>query len=169
MIKSFDGKTPKIAQSAWVSEAAYVVGDVEIGEDTGVWPGAVVRADFAKIVIGQNTDIEDNCVIHAGPEALEIGDNVIITHGAVVNGIKVGNDVFIGFNAAILPFAEIGNGCFIAANSVVTEGMKIPDDSFVTGAPAKVKAKVSENQTAWITSHPVAYGRIRKMYEEQGL
>jgi len=66
MIRSFDGKTPKVAESAFVSEAAYVVGDVEIGEGSSVWPGAVIRADFARIRIGQNNLIEDNCVLHSG-------------------------------------------------------------------------------------------------------
>ncbi|HOJ50904.1 MAG TPA: hypothetical protein PLT64_00005, partial [Syntrophales bacterium] len=64
MIRGFQGKMPKIAETAFVSEAAYVVGEVEIGEFSGVWPGAIVRGDFAPIVIGKYTNIEDNCVIH---------------------------------------------------------------------------------------------------------
>jgi len=66
MIRSVNGKAPRIAESAWVSEAAYVVGDVEIGEKTGVWPGAVIRGDLASVKIGNNTTVQDNCVIHAG-------------------------------------------------------------------------------------------------------
>ncbi len=169
MIQSFEGKTPGIARTAWVSEAAYVIGDVEIGENSAVWPGAVVRGDFGRIVIGENTDIEDNCVVHCVPESLlEIGNNVVITHGAVVHG-RVGNDVFIGFNAAILPGAEIGNICFVAAGSVVTEGMKVPDGSFVAGTPAKVKGGISKNQLSWIKRHPVIYSELRKRYREQGI
>ena len=72
MIRSFNGKTPKIAKSDFVSETAYIVGDVEIGENSSVWPGAVLRGDFGKIKIGVNTAVEDNCVIHAG-----MGDVVI--------------------------------------------------------------------------------------------
>jgi carbonic anhydrase/acetyltransferase-like protein (isoleucine patch superfamily) len=170
MIRSFDGKSPKTAESAWVSEAAYVVGDVEIGQNSAVWPGAVVRADFTKIRIGDNTDIEDNCVVHGMPGSpMEIGDNVVITHGAVVHSRSIGNNVFIGFNAAILPHAEVGNLCFIAASSVVTEGMKIPDGSFVAGAPAKVKGKISEKQKAWIEGHLLVYPPMAKRFKEQGL
>lgn len=170
MIRSFDGKSPKIAESAWVSEAAYVVGDVEIGQNSAVWPGAVVRADFTQIRIGDGTDIEDNCVIHGMPgEPMVIGDNVVITHGAVVHGRSIGNDVFIGFNATILPYAEVGNRCFIAANSVVTEGMKIPDGSFVAGAPAEVKGKISEKQLTWIESHLEVYPPMARRFKEQGL
>lgn len=170
MIRSFANKTPKIAQSAWVSEAAYVIGDVEIGENSAVWPGAVIRADFTKIRIGKNTDIEDNCVIHGMPEeTMDIGDNVAITHGAVVHSRSIGNDVLIGFNAAILPYAEVGNLCFIAASSVVPEGMKIPDGSFVAGAPAEVKGKISKKQIAWIEGHLLVYPPMAKRFKEQGL
>ena len=170
MIRSFNGKTPKIAQSAWVSEAAYVIGDVEIGENSAVWPGAVVRADFTKIRIGNNTDIEDNCVIHGMPEEpMDIGDNVVITHGAVVHSRRIGSDVFIGFNATIMPYAEVGNLCFIAASSAVPEGMKIPDGSFVAGAPAEVKGRISKKQIAWIEGHLLVYPQMAKRFKEQGL
>ena len=83
MIRSFRGKTPRIADSAFVSEVAYVVGDVEIGEDSSVWPGAIIRGDFAPIRIGRNTHVEDNTLVHSG-EPLTIGDNVLVGHGVVV-------------------------------------------------------------------------------------
>jgi len=65
MIREFNAKRPKIAKSAFISEGAYVVGDVEIGERSNVWPGAVIRGDFGRIVIGRDTTVEDNCVIHS--------------------------------------------------------------------------------------------------------
>ena len=86
VIRSVLGETPKIAESAFISEAAYVVGDVEIGENSGVWPGAIIRGDFANIKIGCYTMIEDNSVLHTGRVSMEIGDNVIIAHNAVVHG-----------------------------------------------------------------------------------
>ena len=115
MIRSFNGKTPRIAESAFVSEVAYVIGDVEIGENSGVWPGAVIRGDLGKIKIGKNTVIEDNCVIHSGSPSLPpitnvtIGDNVIIGHGAVSNGRRIGNNVLISMKSTILHDAEIGD------------------------------------------------------------
>jgi len=121
MIRAFNGKMPKIADSAFVSECAYVVGDVEIGENSGVWPGAVIRGDSGSIKIDRDCQIEDNSVVHAGG-ALEIGDNVIIGHSVVVHGQKIGNDVLIGNNATILDFAEIGEHCIVAANSMVATG-----------------------------------------------
>ena len=173
MIKTFNGKTPKIAKSALVSEAACIIGDVEIGEDSSVWPGAVIRADFGKITIGSKTAIEDNCVIHSGSpnsdtKDVTIGDEVHIGHGAVINGHKIGNNVLIGMNATILHDAEIGNACIIGANCLVGEGMKIPDDSFVVGVPGKIKGKVSSDQSFWVEDASKSYAKVVKLYKEQG-
>jgi len=176
MIKSFNGKTPEIAKSAFVSEAAYVIGEVEIGENSSVWPGAVIRADFGSIRIGSNTAVEDNCVIHSGTpstpshrEDVTIGDNVHIGHGAVINCHKIGNNVLIGMNATILHDAEIGNFCIIGAGCLVSQGMKIPDKSFVAGAPGKIKGEASAEQLWWVKEGPQGYGELARQYKEQGL
>jgi carbonic anhydrase/acetyltransferase-like protein (isoleucine patch superfamily) len=147
MIREFNGKTPKIANSAFISEWAYIVGDVEIGENTGVWPGTVIRGDFGPIRIGRNCQIEDNSVVHAGTN-LEIGDNVIIGHSAIIHGLKIGNSVLVGNNATILDYAEIGNRCIIGANSVIATGQKIPDDSVAMGVPAKIKQGLASRKAA---------------------
>lgn len=133
MIKSIGDKTPKIAESAYISESACIIGDVEVGEGSGIWPGAVLRGDFAPIRIGCNSQIEDNSVLHG---TVEIGDNVIIGHGAVVHGApinatRIGNSTLIGNNACILDDTEIGEYCIIGAGSVVTERTKIPSQSLV--------------------------------------
>jgi len=173
MLKAFNGKKPKIAKSALVSEAACIVGDVEIGENSSVWPGAVIRGDFGKITIGRNTAIEDNCVIHSGSphsdvKDITIGDEVHVGHGAVVNGHKIGNNVLIGMNATVLHDAEIGNFCVIGANCLVGEGMKIPDNSFVVGVPGKIKGQVSPKQSFWVKDAAKSYARLVKRYKEQG-
>ncbi len=174
MIKSFRGMTPKIAKTAFVSEAAYVVGDVEIGENSSVWPGAVIRGDFGKIKIGKHTAVEDNCTIHSGAPAtpimdVVIGDNVHIGHGAVLNGRRIGNNVLIGMNATILHEAEIGDFCIIGAGCLVSQGMQIPDRSFVVGIPAKIKGEISPQQLWWVEKAPQAYAELTKQYKEEGL
>ena len=173
MIKSFNGKTPKIAQSAFVSEAAYVIGDVEIGENSSVWPGAVIRADLGKIKIGRNTAVEDNCVIHSGSPSAPVGDVIIgdqvhIGHGAVIHCRRIGNNVLIGINSTILHDAEIGNSCVIAASCLVGQGMKIPDGSFVAGVPGEIKGKASPQQLWWVKEAPQGYAELVKQYKEQG-
>lgn len=142
MIRAFNGKEPKIADSAFISEWAYVVGDVEIGEGSGVWPGAVIRADFGKIRIGKNCQVEDNSVLHSGTD-MEIGDNVMIGHSAVVHGLRIGNNVLIGNNATILDGAEVGDRCIVGANAMVAAGQVIPSDSFAVGVPARLKQEAS--------------------------
>ena len=171
MIRSFNGKTPKIAESAWVSEAAYVIGDVEIGENSGIWPGAVVRGDFASIKIGRNTQIEDNSVVHSGVP-VEIGDNVTIGHSVVVHGIKIGNNTLIGNNATVLDNAEIGSFCIIGAACLVSQGMQIPDNSFVVGIPAEIKRQITPEQRQRRSPGPrrnVTYAQLLNLYKEQGL
>lgn len=168
MIRTFNGKTPKIHETAFISEAAYVVGDVEIGENSSVWPGTVIRGDHAPIVIGQNTQIEDNCTVHSGMP-LTIGDNVHIGHNVVVHCQKIGNTVLIGNHATISEYAEVGDFCVVAAGALVTPGMKIPDRTFVVGVPAKVKGEVSEDRIAITKQSVDIYVKMSKAYKEQGL
>ena len=174
MIRSFNGKTPIIAKSTFVSETAYVIGNVEIGENSGVWPGAVIRGDLGSIKIGRNTAIEDNCVIHSGSPSspvqdVIIGDKVIIGHGAVINCCRIGDNVLIGANATILHDAEIGNFCIIGAGCLIGHGMKIPDNSFVAGVPGKNKGEPSPQQLWWLQKAPQTYDKLVKQYKEQGL
>ncbi len=176
MIRSLNGKRPRIAGSAFVSEAAYVVGDVEIGENSSIWPGAVIRADLGRITIGANTAVEDNCVIHAGSPSspdgagdIAIGDWVHIGHGAVVNCRRVGSRVLIGMNSTILHDAEIGDFCIIAAGCLVRQGMKVPDSKVVAGVPGKVEGQASAQQLWWVEQGPAVYARLAEQYKEQGL
>ena len=143
MIRSIDGKTPRIHPTAFVSEAAYIVGDVEIGAGSNVWPGAVVRGDYGRIIIGKDCSIQDNCVVHTD-DSLQFGDNVLMTHGAVVHGGRVGNNVLIGINAVLLEDARVGNYCIIGAGAVVRGGAQVPDNSLVVGVPGQVKPLTDE-------------------------
>lgn len=168
MIRSFDGKTPRIAETAFVSEAAYVIGDVEVGEHSSIWPGAVVRGDVAFIKIGNNSQIEDNCVVHSG-ETLVIGDNVHIGHSVVIHCTRIGNNVLIGNHATVLDNVEIGDSCIIAAHSLVSERKKIPDESFVAGVPAEVKGKSTQAQLTRLAEGVKYYIWLAAEYKRQGL
>ena len=145
MIRSLDGNKPKIHPSVFVSEAAYIVGDVEIGEGSSIWPGAVIRGDYGKIIIGKNCSIQDNCVLHTD-DYLELGDNVLMTHGAVIHGGTIGNNVLIGVNAAVLESAHVGNYCLIGACALVLADANIPDQSLVIGVPGRVHPLTAEHR-----------------------
>jgi carbonic anhydrase/acetyltransferase-like protein (isoleucine patch superfamily) len=172
MIQSFEGKSPRIHESAFIHQGAFIIGDVEIGEDTNVWPGAVIRGDFGKITIGRGVAVEDNCVIHAGTPDINacpdliIGDNVNIGHGAVINCRKIGSNVLIGINATLLHDAEIGDFCIIGAGAMVSEKMKVPDRSFVAGIPAKIKSEITEKQMFWVMEAPKGYVKMAERYKK---
>ena len=167
MIRSFNDKTPRIHPTAFISEACYIVGDVEIGENSSVWPGAVIRGDFARITIGKNSVIQDTCVVHAD-DYLDIGDNVLVTHGAVIHGHRVGNNVLIGINAVILESAEIGDYCLIGAGSVVRANTMIPDQSLVIGVPGEVRPLSQANRKR-LEAPTANYIRNAQAHKQAGL
>ena len=167
MIKSFDGNSPKIATSALIHETACIIGNVEIGENTSVWPGAVIRGDTSRIVIGNDASIQDNCVIH-GDENIVVGDNVIAGHGAVIHCRKIGNTVIIGNNATLLDGVEIGSYCIIGAGATLAPNTKVPDRSLVTGVPAKIKSEISSEHLAMLERAVIAYKALTRKYKQQG-
>ncbi len=155
MIRSFKTKTPRISSTAYVDDTAVIIGDVEIGSETSIWPGAVIRGDLGKITIGSQTIVEDNCVIHSGApgskkENVDIGNRVIIGHGAVLNCKAIGNNVLVGMNATLLHKAIIGDFCIIGAATLVGERKVIPDYSLVLGVPGQIKGRPSEKQLWWV-------------------
>jgi len=166
MIQNFGGKSPKIADSAFIHEGAFIIGDVTIGEGSGVWPGAVIRADFGPIRIGCHTMIEDNCVLHSGAP-MDIGDNITIGHGVVVHCRRIGSNNLIGNNSTLLDDAEIGNFCVIGAGSLVRARMIIPDNSFVVGAPAIIKGQISQAQRRRLDGGSEAYKQLLMQYKSQ--
>jgi len=174
MIQSFNGKTPGIPESVFASESAHIIGDVEIGENSSIWPGAVIRGDLGKIRIGRNCAIEDNCVIHSGSPGMEdsicdlvIGDNVHIGHGAVINCRRIGSHVLVGINATILHDVDIGDFCIIGAASMVGQGMKIPDRSLVIGVPAKIRGNITSQHLYWLEQASEVYIRLAERYKEE--
>lgn len=174
MVRSFDGKTPLIAPSAFISEAAYIIGDVVIGEKSNVMPGAVIRADTGRITIGSYVTVEDNCVIHSGEPRSEsmdvfIGDKVTIGHGAVLNCRRIGHNVLVGINATLLHEAEIGNYCIIGACTLVMRGMKIPDRSFVVGVPGKITGTPNEDHMWWVEEGVDYFEELVQLYKKEKL
>ena len=168
MIRNLGEKKPKIHPSAFVSEAAYIVGDVEIGENSSVWPGAVIRGDFGRIVIGKNTHIEDNCVVHTG-DSLEIGDNVIVGHAVSVHCRKVGNNCMIGIGAILLQGVEIGDGSIIAAGSLVSPDEKVPPGALYMGSPARLKEHLTADKASMVSVGADMYYEMAGKYREEGI
>ncbi len=168
MLSDFDGMSPLIADSAFVFKDAHVIGNVEIGEDSTVWPGSVVRGDLSKITIGQRTAIEDNCVLHIGPDPLVIGDDVLIGHGVIVHCKRIGSGVLVGSGSVVLDEVEIGEDSIIGAGAVIAPRTVIPPRSLVMGVPGKVVKQVSEERIKETRQSTELYVRLGKQYKEQG-
>lgn len=168
MIRTFDGKSPKISPSAWVSNTACIIGEVEIGENSSIWPGAVLRADLGKISIGKESQVEDNSVLHTA-QGMVIGDQVHIGHAVVVHCARIGSNVLVGNNSVLLDNSEIGDNCIISAGSLVAPGSKIPPGSFVAGNPAEVRGKARPEQLEFLQKGIVYYLELTRKYKEQGL
>ena len=147
MIRSFRGIKPRIAASAYVDPGAHVIGDVEIGERSSIWPTVVLRGDIEPIRVGADTNIQDGTIVHTdkGFPAI-IGDRVSVGHAAVLHGCIVEEDALIGMGALVLTGAKIGRGAVVAAAALVPEGMEVPPDTLVMGAPAKPRRPVSAEE-----------------------
>ncbi|RKD97995.1 gamma carbonic anhydrase family protein [Halopiger aswanensis] len=141
MLRSFDGTTPQIADSAYVDEAAVVIGDVIVEADASVWPNTTLRGDHGQIVVGEGANVQDNAVLH---EEAELEPSATVGHSAIVHDATVGERALVGMNATVLDGAHIGEGAVVAAGSVVTEGTEVPPSTLVAGAPAEPKTEVDD-------------------------
>jgi carbonic anhydrase/acetyltransferase-like protein (isoleucine patch superfamily) len=168
MIRELGEKRPKIAESAFVSEAAYVVGDVEIGENSSIWPGAVLRADRFRIRIGSNSNIQDNCVVHAGFSDVNIGNNVTIGHGSMIHCARIGNNVFIGMHAVLGNQSEIEDFCMIGACSMVKDHFKVPANSLSVGIPVRIVRALSSRELERILNGSRTYVELAKEFKKSG-
>ncbi len=168
MIRTLNGITPKVAGTAWVSEFAYVVGNVEIGEYASIWPGVTVRGDGDNaIVIGDYVNIQEGSVIHGN--GLVIEERSSVGHSVVVHCDRVGRGSLLGNNCTVLNGVTVGEECLVAANSAVLAGAQIPGGSFVTGAPAQVKREVTEAQRAAMRHTCEELVKRAKVFKDSGL
>lgn len=165
MIKSLNGKTPIVPDSAFVADNATVIGDVVLGENVNVWYGAVIRGDEGKIVIGDNTNVQDNCVLHAEAEGLVVGKNVTIGHSAIVHCKKVGDGVMIGMGSTSLFGSEIGDGSILGAGALLTQNKIIPNNSVLVGSPAKIMRESTEQDLIHTIENAKIYVNLAKEHK----
>lgn len=147
-MRSFGELRPRIDPRAWLAPGSVVVGDVEIGADSSVWYGAVVRGDVEAVRIGRRTNLQDGSIVHVteGRFPAEIGDDVTVGHRGIVHGCVVENGALIGIGAVVLDGAHVGAGALIGAGAVVTPGSKIEARGLALGTPAKVVRRLSDEE-----------------------
>lgn len=146
-IVPYKEKTPRFHESVYVDVSARIIGGVVIGENSSIWPGAILRGDDNEIFIDKNVSIMDKAFLEAPKgNPVIVREGSLISHGAILHGCKIGKNVLVGIGAIILDGAEIGDCCVIAAGSLVPKNSKIPPKSMVAGSPYTVIREVTNEE-----------------------
>jgi len=166
IIKPYRGIYPRIHHSVYLSENVYVIGDVEIGEDSSLWFGAVVRGDVNYIRIGRRTNIQDNSVVHVTHETAPtiVGDEVTVGHRVILHGCVLGNRILVGMGAILMDGVEVEDNVIIGAGALVTQNKKIPSGVLVAGVPAKVVRDLKEEEIKMIKESADNYVAYKNEY-----
>jgi len=150
MIYEFNEYKPVVYESAFVHDLAAVTGNVYIGRDVYVGPGAAIRGDWGEIIIEDGCNIQENCTIHVFPgKSVVLRESAHIGHGAVIHGGKIGSNTLIGMNSVVMDDAEVGDECIIGALCFIKAETKIPNRKLVVGNPAIIKGNVSDDMLEW--------------------
>ena len=167
MLQPYLNHRPKVSTTARVHDLAVLIGDVTLGDQSSVWPGAVLRADMDAIRIGKRTSIQDGCVIHTdhGRPAL-VGDDCVVGHQACIHACTVGNRVLVGIHATLLTGSEVGDECVIGAGALVGEGKRIPPRSLVLGVPGSVVRSLTDEDVHKILGGVSEYLTLMKQLPE---
>src|SRR5215213_3416160 len=166
MIKSFQNLSPRIHETAFIAENAVIIGDVEIGEDSSVWYGSIIRGDVNHIRIGARTNIQDACVLHVTarthPTILE--DEITLGHRVTLHGCYVETGCLIGIGAIVMDGVRVGRNSLVGAGSLVTPHIEIPPRSLVLGSPARVKRELSDAEVKDLERFWQSYVSYRRIY-----
>jgi carbonic anhydrase/acetyltransferase-like protein (isoleucine patch superfamily) len=175
-ILTYKHYSPKLSKGVWVADGAIVIGDVEIGEDSSIWFGAILRGDVHFIKIGKRTNIQDLSMIHTthhkGKNRVVgdgfptiIGDDVTIGHRVMLHGCTIEDNCLIGMSATILDGAVIGKNSIVGAGSLVTMNKKFPPNSLIMGSPAKVVRELSDEEIAELKASAKRYVEFKNSYD----
>ncbi|HUO57207.1 MAG TPA: gamma carbonic anhydrase family protein [bacterium] len=163
MIQPYQNHRPRFGKNVHIHDTAVMIGDVTLGDDVSLWPGAVLRGDMAAIRVGTRTNIQDGSVFHTDSDyPAVIGEDCVVGHQACVHACTIGNRCLIGIRAVVLTGAEIGDECVIGAGAVVLEGAKIPPRSLVLGVPGKVARKITDEDVRGILRGVQEYLHLRE-------
>lgn len=160
-IFEFNGFIPVVHESAFVHPNATVTGNVIIGKDVYIGPGAAIRGDWGQIIISDGCNVQENCTIHMFPGVtVVLEENAHIGHGAIIHGARVGRDTLVGMNAVLMDRVVIGAECVIGSLAFVAADTIIPDRSVVVGSPAKVVKQVSDQMLEWKSEGTKLYQKL---------
>jgi carbonic anhydrase/acetyltransferase-like protein (isoleucine patch superfamily) len=162
---SFEGRSPQVHPDAWVAPTATLVGDVVVEAGASIWYGAVLRADFGRIVVRAGANVQDNSVLHGGEDPVtEVGPGATIGHVCVVHGSVIGAEALVGNGSTVQDGARIGRRALVGAGSLVPPGMEVPDEVLAVGAPARVRGPLSEGAAVWVDGNPSIYQELARRH-----
>ena len=169
MIKSFQNLSPEIHESAYVTDDAIVIGDVEIGAESSVWFGSILRGDVNHIRIGARTNVQDGSIIHVSRKTYPtiIEDEVTLGHRVTLHGCHIETGCLIGIGAIILDGVRVGRNSLVAAGSLITPNTQIPPRSLVMGSPAKVKRELGDEEVKELERFWRNYVSLSRIYQNQ--
>jgi len=167
MIYSFKGYIPVVHESSFVHPLAAVTGNVIIGKDCYIGPGAAIRGDWGQINLEDGVNVQENCTVHMFPgKSIILKESAHIGHGAIIHGANIGSNVLVGMNTVIMDDADIGDESIIGAMAFVKAETVIPKRSLVVGNPAKIIKEVSDEMIAWKTKGTQLYQQLPKECHE---
>ncbi len=153
-----DGHSPQVPASSWIAPSADLIGDVQLGEQVGIWFGAVIRADNTPIVLGDRTNIQEGAMLHSDPGSpLTVGADCTVGHHAILHGCTLGDRVLVGMGATVLNGAVIADDCLIGAGALVTEGKSFAAGSLIIGSPARAVKELSPEVVAGLKAAAAGY------------
>jgi len=163
---SYKGIHPKIHQSVYIAPGSYIIGDVEIGEGSSIWPNCVIRGDVAKIIIGKNTNIQDGSVIHVSRHVGDtiIGDNVTVGHMVLLHACNLQMESFVGMGSIIMDGAIVETEGYVAAGSLVTNNKIVKRGELWAGRPAKFMRAVTQEEREYIKISADNYFKLSRDY-----
>lgn len=166
MISPFNNNHPKIDETVFVADDAIIIGDVEIGAESSVWFGSIVRGDVNYIRIGTRTNIQDGTIIHVSSKTHStiLEDEITVGHRVTLHGCHVESGCLIGIGAILLDGVRVGRNSLVAAGSLLTPGTQIPPNSLVMGSPAKVKRTLTDEELAYLDKSWQNYVELKKHY-----
>src|SRR3954466_614291 len=162
-IFEFNGYKPVVDRSAFVHPNATVTGNVIIGKDVYIGPGAAIRGDWGEIIIEDGCNVQENCTIHMFPGvSVVLREDAHIGHGAIVHGATIGKNVLVGMNAVVMDRVVVGDSCIVGALCFIPEGMQIPERKIIVGNPAKLVKDVSDEMIEWKSEGTALYQKLPK-------
>ncbi|WP_248799721.1 gamma carbonic anhydrase family protein [Pseudomonas sp. MWU13-2105] len=175
-LRTYQNLTPALGERAFVDRSAVVIGDVEIGADSSIWPLTVIRGDMHRIRIGQRTSVQDGCVLHithAGPFNPEgfpllIGDDVTIAHKVMLHGCTLGSRILIGMGSIVMDGAVVEDEVIVGAGSLVPPGKTLESGFLYVGSPVKQARALTDKERAFFTYSAANYVKLKDLHMAEG-